>query len=643
MSSTSTIEAGQAVEGVEWPPGQPPSRRRPGVWILSRLDLLLSRSLRQAAPEELVRYRMLVCIALGLMLISVLMLPFLPVSPQPLKHGTVVLFSLAMNSTSLVLLRRRSSHELPALLVCSTIGASFAFSALSSSGPYTASHATAMLLPALSVYLVGARPGFVLTLLLALCVGIIHPLHYTAPGVLAHPPPAGQLWMMDTFAALCMLGIWAVSWLHTTARHQAHVAREQALRTLRESERKLNSLIDNTDDLVCSLDPQGRVIVANAAMRRAFQERYGHEPVPGEPLFTPELAHYQEGTLQHMAESFQGQSVRLEDVFKRGDRVQVIDTSFKPIFGEDGRPLGVTLFGRDVTERKESETKLSEMHRTLLDVSRQAGMAEMATGLLHNVGNTLNSVNVSANLVTDRIRSLRVGGLVRSAELMKEHEGDLCTFFATDPRGRQLPAYLIALASQLAEEQQALLAEQLTLTQGLEHVKSIVSMQQEHARFSGMVELMSVTRLIDDALRLHAVSFERSKIHIVREYADIPPILMDRHKLLQIILNLLSNARHALLDSERLDKRLVIRVQPAPEDRLRIQVSDNGKGIAPEHLARLFTQGFTTKKDGHGFGLHISALAAIEMAGSLTCDSEGPGQGATFTIELPMQTEDTRY
>jgi signal transduction histidine kinase len=225
---------------------------------------------------------------------------------------------------------------------------------------------------------------------------------------------------------------------------------------------------------------------------------------------------------------------------------------------------------------------------------------------------------------------------------LREHAGDLGTFLSTDPRGRQLPAYLLALADQFAEEQQALLDEQRTLTEGLEHVKSIVSMQQEHARFAGMVELMSVTRLIDDALRLQSVSFSRHGIEVRREYADVPPILLDRHKLLQIILNLLSNAQHALIDSGREDKRITIRVEPAPDDRLRIQIADNGPGIPPEHQARIFSQGFTTKKGGHGFGLHISALSAIEMAGSLTCESDGAGKGATFTIELPMQTEDHR-
>jgi len=640
MSSTSSIQAGQAIPEAVRPQGHGRWSQRLGGWILTRLDAFLSKPLRRAAPEDVVRCRLLVCISLGLLLIDAVLLAFLHVSSQPRVHGPIALFSFSTNMAALVMLRRRSSHELSALLVCSTIAATYMFACVTSTRAISASHAGSMLLPAMSVYLMGARLGFLLTVPVALFVGVLHPFLFLTRT--PEPINAANLWLVDILAAICMMGIWAVSWLHTAARNQAHAAREQALRTLRESERKLNSLIENTEDLVCSVDTEGRLIVANSAMRRAFHERYGRDPVPGEPLFAAASTEHQEAWRRNLARAFSGQRVRVEDTYVSENRTRVTDLSFNPVFGEDGQPLGLTLFGRDITERKESETKLSEMHRSLLDVSRHAGMAEVATGLLHNVGNTLNSVNVSANLVTERIRGLRVGGLLRSVELLREHSGDLGTFLSTDPRGRQLPAYLGALADQLTEEQQALLDEQRTLTEGLEHVKSIVSMQQEHARFAGMVELMSVPRLIDDALRLQSVSFARHGIQVRREYADVQPILLDRHKLLQIILNLLSNARHALIDGGMPDKCITIRVEPASEDRLRIQVSDNGMGIPAENLARLFSQGFTTKKDGHGFGLHISALSAIEMAGSLTCESEGAGKGATFTIELPMQCEDPR-
>ncbi len=150
------------------------------------------------------------------------------------------------------------------------------------------------------------------------------------------------------------------------------------------------------------------------------------------------------------------------------------------------------------------------------------------------------------------------------------------------------------------------------------------------------MEKVAVPELIDDALRLHAVSFERLGIQLRCEYDQMPPLLLvDRHKLLQILVNLVSNARQALLECGREDKQLTLRVE-AGEQKLRIAVADNGVGIAPEHMSNLFTQGFTTKKNGHGFGLHISALTAGEMGGALTCVSKGPGQGATFILELPM-------
>jgi C4-dicarboxylate-specific signal transduction histidine kinase len=298
----------------------------------------------------------------------------------------------------------------------------------------------------------------------------------------------------------------------------------------------------------------------------------------------------------------------------------------------------MTVSGRDITARKVAEAQLGEMHRSLVDVSRYAGMAEVATGVLHNVGNTLNSVNISAGLLNDQLRNSRVSGLRKAATLLGEHTPDLGSFLTTDPRGQQLPSYLLTLSEELEKERELLRQEVGALIGSVEHIKSIVSMQQQHARAAGVVERLPVPQLIEEALRLHAVSFERQGIHIAREYAEVPPILVDRHNLLQILINLLSNARHALMESRTSDKRLRIRIRRSEGGaELIIEIIDNGVGIAPEHLERIFSQGFTTKKHGHGFGLHISALAATDMSGQLSCESAGPGQGATFTLVLPVE------
>jgi signal transduction histidine kinase len=106
---------------------------------------------------------------------------------------------------------------------------------------------------------------------------------------------------------------------------------------------------------------------------------------------------------------------------------------------------------------------------------------------------------------------------------------------------------------------------------------------------------------------------------------------------LQILLNLTANAKHACVDAGREDGRVKVRVTNG-DDRVRIAVCDNGVGISPENLKKVFKHGFTTrKKTGHGFGLHSGALIARELGGTLSAQSDGPGQGAVFTLELPLK------
>jgi C4-dicarboxylate-specific signal transduction histidine kinase len=265
-------------------------------------------------------------------------------------------------------------------------------------------------------------------------------------------------------------------------------------------------------------------------------------------------------------------------------------------------------------------------------------MAEVATGVLHNVGNVLNSVNVSATLLTDLVQQSKIDRVARLHDLIASHEADLGTFFNSDPRGRQVPGYLQTLASHLAKERGELLSELEGLRKNIEHIKDIVAMQQSYARVSGVSETVPVAELIEDALRMNTGAFERHQVQLIREYDARPIVTVQKHKVLQILVNLLRNAKHACDESGKSAKQVIVRVV-AERGRVSIAVIDNGVGIRTENLTQIFAHGFTTRKDGHGFGLHSGALAARELGGSLTAHSDGPGCGATFLLDLPESLE----
>lgn len=288
----------------------------------------------------------------------------------------------------------------------------------------------------------------------------------------------------------------------------------------------------------------------------------------------------------------------------------------------------------EIAERQRAELALKKAHEELLETSRLAGMAEIATNVLHNVGNVLNSVNVSANLVAERVAKSKSTGLARVVTLLKDHESDLGQFITTDTRGKHLPAYLAQLSEHLAAEQEATVDELESLEKNIEHIKEIVAMQQSYAKVSGVNEIVNVVDLVEDSLRMNSGALTRHGVDVIREYEDVPPVNIEKHKFLQIMVNLIRNAKYACDESGQPDKYMTLKVARF-DGRVQISVIDNGVGIPPENMTRIFNHGFTTRQSGHGFGLHSGALAAKEMGGSLTAFSNGHGHGATFTLELP--------
>jgi NO-binding membrane sensor protein with MHYT domain len=283
--------------------------------------------------------------------------------------------------------------------------------------------------------------------------------------------------------------------------------------------------------------------------------------------------------------------------------------------------------------------ELKAAQSELVTTARHAGMAEIANNVLHNVGNVLTSVNVSAGLIGGRVRDSKAQGLAKAADLLSQHAQNLGGFLTEDARGKTFPAYLSKLATALAEENASISTELESLIKGIEHIKEIVATQQSYSGTSSLIEPVQVEELLEDALRMNAASMERHKITVVREIAEVPTLLLDRHLVLQILVNLIGNAKQAMDGVPDRPHELTLRAgiaEPAGKPRLSVCIQDNGVGIAPENLPRLFTHGFTTRKNGHGFGLHSCALAVKQMAGSISVKSEGLGRGAAFTLELPV-------
>jgi signal transduction histidine kinase len=291
---------------------------------------------------------------------------------------------------------------------------------------------------------------------------------------------------------------------------------------------------------------------------------------------------------------------------------------------------------RDVTERREAEEALRLSQEKLFQASRLAGMAEVATGVLHNIGNVLNSVNVSAGLVVEKLRRSKAPKLVKAAALLTDNKTNLSDYLMKDANGQQLPHYLCKLGEFFVAENAEILSEVDQLSRNIEHIKEVVAMQQSYAKVSGVFENLAAHGLVEDAIAMNIGAFERHGVELDRQYAKVPLVRVDRHKVLQILINLIRNAKYALDDIERVDKKITISIS-APNDRfVHIVVSDNGIGIPPENLTRIFAHGFTTRKGGHGFGLHSGANAARSMGGGISVASAGIGQGATFTLELPI-------
>jgi PAS domain S-box-containing protein len=418
---------------------------------------------------------------------------------------------------------------------------------------------------------------------------------------------------------------------------------KQAQRALAESEERHRILYHNTPVMLHSFD--GNNIIVHVSDYWLNCMGYSRDQVEGQSA----LHFFSEAARKYMTDVVMPEfhsvgrisNVPLEYITKDGQAIAV-EVSAVAQCDETGKIVGGLAVSIDVTQRRKAEAEREELHRRLVDLSRHAGMAEVATGVLHNVGNVLNSVNVAAGLITDKIRNSPVKKLLRAVDLMKQHAADLGAYITSDPQGKQLPAYFNTVASVLQSEEDSILTELGVLAKHVDHIKEIVRVQQTFAKSTQILETLNLAGLIDDALRISAPTSGAVPVKLNLNCPRSLNVSSDKHALLQILTNLIGNAYQAVRAAKSLDKQIAIRAAKGTRDGreiFTIHVSDNGVGIDPQNVNRIFNHGFTTKENGHGFGLHSAANTAKRLGGSLEASSPGSDQGAVFVLTLPASKE----
>jgi PAS domain S-box-containing protein len=407
-----------------------------------------------------------------------------------------------------------------------------------------------------------------------------------------------------------------------------------------EKLRLFRNLIERSNDCIFAVEPKwGRFLDVNNracdSLGYTRKELLNMMTIKDIETSTPDDSYWQ----KQMEQLKEKKDIVKQDRYKRKDgSTFFVETSLKLVSQE--KQDYIIAIARDITERKRAEVKLKTAQEKLLETAREVGMAEVATGVLHNVGNVLNSVSVTAESVQKRVRNSKISYLSDVVSLFKEHASELGTFMTNEERGKKIPFFLANLSKELIDEQERCLEALEELTKHVQHVGDIIQLQQSHSKTKGLTEPTSIEELVEDTLKINAEMITRNKVEVKREIADLPTLLLDRHKVLQVLTNLISNAIYALSKSNREDRILKIQVKESKKGRLWINVCDNGIGIPKENLTRIFEHGFTTKKTGHGFGLHSTALSANELNGSIKVHSDGPGKGAVFTVELPYKTQE---
>jgi len=400
------------------------------------------------------------------------------------------------------------------------------------------------------------------------------------------------------------------------------VRRRQVERQLRDSEERTRAIIEAAPDAVITCTKGGIVQTFNSAAERDFGYR------------SDEIVGRDAAELLNLGEPLETLSGRQKiSTGKRSDGaefpVEVSVSTFQ--FRETEN---YALIARDITQREEARQELETINKRMVELSHAAGKAEVASDVLHNIGNVLNSVNTATTLLLEREKASRIGQLRKMITLLDSKESELPQFFESDPKAKKVLPFFHLINDHLCTQREQNLSELEQVLKHVDHIKRVVMTQQLIASAAGVSEEFRIHELATDALTHIRPLIEGSNIQVEQNFLFQEEIVSDKNKVMQIVINLIKNACEAIGEFAPEAPKLILETR-SDDDLLILDVVDNGMGISPDAMTKLFSHGFTTKKDGHGFGLHGCSLYAKQLGGELKVSSDGEGLGCRFSLRLP--------
>lgn len=402
-------------------------------------------------------------------------------------------------------------------------------------------------------------------------------------------------------------------------------------------ERKFNQLrlrqsLDTSKDTMVIVDSEGRIIDLNSACCENLL--YSRSELIGKPITEIDTLFGKRPWGEFWNSLREAKTMAFESWHRRKDGTEFpIEASTN--FGSFRGTEFACAFARDISDRREAEQEREVLSNELQRAARRAGMAELAGEVLHNVGNALNSINVSIQMLRDRLDTSTCEYLGRLSEMIEDQQSNLAEFFTNDHRGKEFPRFMKQLASSASQDRDAQLDDLAGLLEQIEQVNDIVASQQSFSQHRSVKELVSPSAVIEEAIRMNVASLKRHGVRLTRDFESGEDVFIEKHSVVQVLVSLLRNAKESVGSAGIVDPTISLFLE-RDDEQIVFRVTDNGVGIPESNLVEIFRYGFTTKAAGTGSGLHTSANLAQELGGALTAESDGEGTGATFALSIPM-------